>query len=417
MRRVWAVTGLLVVVFLAWLLFRYEAPPANAPTGDAASSTAAGVLPGPLGDASRREGGAAPSEGTSEEGQADGPPVRVEILDPDDRPVMGAWVEVWGLDESVLTSWRGDTVAAVHTDAGGDSTLTGLDPDRKYRLGVRPPRTRVDVLPLDVPEWRPADETLTLARAFLITGQVIDPGGSPVPRASVLCRAEGYQGQGVLTEEDGTFRVTGLREGSVTLIAVPDTWALTAAGGIPVTVSAGSERVTLTLQPDVDMNLRILNWPFEVPAEGTLRIENCPGARRTQRIRVSEKGIARIEGLRPHLTYSLSFRGPLDDYLPWIQSIPGNRANYSVELTRGLTISGKIVAPEGEWTQYRAYAFGHGLYVNAKVDEKGNYRLGGLVPGTWTVAGHAIQQKPFAFAYGTVKAEAGETADIELTKR
>ncbi|MHC4858808.1 MAG: carboxypeptidase-like regulatory domain-containing protein, partial [Planctomycetota bacterium] len=263
----------------------------------------------------------------------------------------------------------------------------------------------------------PADETLTLARAFLVKGQVIDPGATPVPRASVLCRAEGYRGQGVLTAEDGTFRVTGLREGSVTLIAVPDTWALTAAGGIPVTVSAGSERVTLTLQPDVAMNLRILNWPFEYPAEGTLRIENCPGVRRTQRVRVSAKGTARIEGLRPHLTYSLTFRGPLGDYLPWIQSIPGSRANYSVELTRGLAITGKVVAPEGEWTQYRVYAFGHGMYVNAKADEEGNYTLGGLVPGTWTVMAHAIQKKPFALASGKVTAEAGETADIELTKR
>jgi hypothetical protein len=335
-------------------------------------------------------------------------------VDADGRPVPLAEVSVWPLTGSTFTSW--DTIAAGKTDEAGALVLSGLDADRSYRLGIASPRNRDDVLGLTLDSWEPEDDCFSLGRAFCISGEVIDPSGNPVPQASVLCSAEGYSGHGVLASEKGAFRITGLREGPVTLTAVPDIWALTAAGGVPVEVSAGSEGVTLTLQPDVDMTLRILNWPGG-PRVGTLRVESRPDVRRTQRVQVGQRGVARIEGLRPHLTYSLSIRGPLADYLPWLQGIPGNRANYSVELERGLTITGKLIAPEGDWSQHRAYAFGHGQYVNAAVDAEGNYRFGGLVPGTWTVSGHAIQEKPFAFAYGTAKVEAGETADIELTRR
>lgn len=164
--------------------------------------------------------------------------VRVTVLDPAGRPLVGALVATGA--PGTRTAAGGLRVGArsvpgaapartgappagggmTFTNREGVALLVGLDPSADVTLRVTPGPTRSDLRPIVLPRWRPADSTLRLEAALRLRGRVLLPDGSSAPPALI----EQFDGARWVkvgsTRKDGTFELEGLPSGPWTLRAV-----------------------------------------------------------------------------------------------------------------------------------------------------------------------------------------------------
>jgi hypothetical protein len=303
------------------------------------------------------------------------------------------------------------------TDANGVAVLEGLDPGTEYRFVVNAPQGREDVLWYVAERWKPADETVRLARAFVVKGHVRDAGGRGVAGAAVSRQTgpNAWTGSGS-TGEDGAFAFTGLAPGDVTLKAQME--GLWNTPPVTTTVAAGAENVVLTIDPGLELSVRIDNWPSEAPAwsQAALRSETTEGPGLHLWRQVAADGTLRFRGLTAEMTYTL-WIPPVGDGLSL--KAPGLKARTGeqrLRLVPGKSVSGKFVVPAGGSVNgVNASPPDGAIQVQGVVHPDGTYEVRGLPDGTWRV--NAWGRAGDMGLTGNADVAAGGTVDVEMKAR
>ncbi|HTM22017.1 MAG TPA: carboxypeptidase regulatory-like domain-containing protein [Kofleriaceae bacterium] len=146
-----------------------------------------------------------------------GATVVVAVTGTGGRPIAGADVRLEARKRTRRSGWSSE-----ETDAAGQVRLRGLVPGG-YLL-------HVDTDDHLDPEPRPVEVAageqrfeVALADGGSIHGVVVDAAGAPVPGATVLIRGDRWSGwgwrRGVLTGDDGSFRLDGLAAGETRVVA------------------------------------------------------------------------------------------------------------------------------------------------------------------------------------------------------
>lgn len=172
---------------------------------------------------------------------ADGAILEGVVLGPQ-GPVKGARVELAGERPGML----GSAVA----DEAGHFELSGLPAGRATAVAIASGFAASEPSPLALRDGARAHLDLRLSEGLALRGKVVDDRGRPVPDAMVEAYLETgarapLPGRNVSATSgpDGTFALTGLREGSYRMFAYHDGLAQ----GPAQTVSAGTSEVELKL--------------------------------------------------------------------------------------------------------------------------------------------------------------------------
>lgn len=325
--------------------------------------------------------------------------------------------EAWDLGPD--GSWRSAGPGGANVTAqDGSVLLRGLDPDLTFTLLVRPPGARDDVRLSRQDAWRPADTEVRLERGYVVSGSIRDAAGKPVAGARLLRKTGETSWSGAPTNGDGTFRVTGLEAGPVTLRASAPGAAgrQEAAPGSEITVAAGTENVVLTVDPGLSLVVKVANLADRKgeAAQGLwallLRWEENRWTNADSQWDQQGGGSITFRGLKPDQRYAVWIAPQNDDLFGWASDVrPGE---LTLRLERGGSIRGRVLGPSGV-TQRRVWASGEfGQSVSAHVDAEGRYELKGLPDGRWKVqaAGRSGEQSLRAEGEATV----GGTLDLTL---
>ncbi len=154
-----------------------------------------------------------------------GTPIRLTIVDADDRPVPGATIELWQATTRTQSSWGATGIFEETTREDGSADLPALDTRRDLRLTVHPPEAVDDLLPVERDRWVPASGRVGLPRAFSVRVTVRDDEGRPL-RAKVERAQEEDEPPGSLppwnwvTDDSGVVTIRRFPHGPVRLRAV-----------------------------------------------------------------------------------------------------------------------------------------------------------------------------------------------------
>jgi hypothetical protein len=187
---------------------------------------------------------------------------------------------------------------------------------------------------------------------------------------------------------DGRFRFENLPPGTCRL------WLRTdGAVGFPyrlhqLDVPAGSEDVDYVIELGHRLEIVLSGWPGgdTVGRWVALRPDGPADPERVARVRLGPKLV--FEGLLPDLRYSLAVCGVAGRLCAESKGIRGDAGRVELVLEEGETVSGRLVLPPGA-REMRVHAVVHGESIDGRVEPDGAFTIGGLVPGTWTVHGHA----------------------------
>lgn len=339
------------------------------------------------------------------------------------------------------------TVALVPSRAGmqGESSAITKD-DGSYTFeGVRPGRYE---LRTTAPGYAPitddatvrievADENevierdITLQEGAFLTGVVRAPDGMPQPGAVVtVATSAGSKFQNrvrdllAVTDGSGTYRLPGVPPGvSVHLLAQHDAWSTTPSEDL--VLSPGERRtldVTLSGGSTIDgsvvdargipvVGARIRWGHVEEADRGRLRDSFRSDEFLGQRVlRSDESGHFRIENLQAGLTL---IKVEKEGYADWyrkdlVAPVEPTVMSVQAELVGAMTIRGRVLSTQGDQPIRDAYVYaverdadqspdddpGHvKALVSAQTDDRGEFALPGLPPGTyrvvaWFVPGH-----------------------------
>ncbi len=160
--------------------------------------------------------------------------VEGKVLSPDGQPVPDATVSVVRPTQNDLPSFSPLRAA---TDGDGWYRIDGIPPG-KQTLEARAEGYRRAVREIEAPP-RTATLDFALERGLEVSGRVVDDGGNPVPGAQLLLSAGRFSVDAprALSEVDGSFRLSGLQDGTYMLRASKDGYAPTDPRGQTVTLA------------------------------------------------------------------------------------------------------------------------------------------------------------------------------------
>ncbi|MBI3182144.1 MAG: carboxypeptidase regulatory-like domain-containing protein [Myxococcales bacterium] len=152
-------------------------------------------------------------------------PLAGAVVDPEGRPVANASIEArWPRppeeQEDSLERWRGKADSA-RSDADGGFALTALD-EGEYELRV----THSDFQPGRLKASAPSQGLrIALSQGATLSGEVVDERDRPVARAQVAASREGEDRfaepkTSEPTDAAGAFKISGLEEGTWSVVAV-----------------------------------------------------------------------------------------------------------------------------------------------------------------------------------------------------
>jgi hypothetical protein len=178
-------------------------------------------------------------------------------------------------------------------------------------------------------------------------------------------------------------------------------------------VRAGATDVVLTLDPGIDLEVRIAEWPAsasDVNAE--LVRQDAEGLPTVHRSRVASDGGARFRGLAPDRAYTL-WVPPVDGRPLLRRDVRVTRDALVVAFAPGKDITGRLVVPPGATvTSLWASADGDRFRVPGTWTKDGSYRVAGLPEGRWSI--HAGARKGHEQFEGRADAPAGGSVDVAL---
>lgn len=354
----------------------------------------------------------------------------VTVLTHDGEPVKGAIIFAYGDPNAPSAKRPAMGGGVVHggnnlTDAQGAYRVPSLDPATKYRLDVRPPRDRADLIGTSIEHWEPKDTTLRLLSGLSITGAVRDARGNGVSHASIYWRKGGRWKSGNV-RKDGTFTLDAFESSEELQIYATVTGRLPDEGATddPFTaaqrVRAGAKNVILTLDPGADLVVVADGWPAARGfVQGVLFGEGLRGGRTTHvSSHVYEGGRLVWHGLEPQ-----------GEYMVWIPPEGGERSALlrglraggepvKVTLEEGRAITGALTLPEGAKEAFvGALLPNTPFYVHLHRVPAGRFEIRGLPAGTsWTVVGVAdVGQRRFEVR-SLEPVLAGGSFDLDLAK-
>ncbi len=143
------------------------------------------------------------------------------VLAPDGMPVAGCDVGVLRTDASSPRR-----VSQATTNGAGRARLPGLEARGRYQVLIERSGSRKDLLPADLPDWTPQDETVVLEEAFEVSGVVDTVLEPPTNALRVRYRIEGKDEERVFWRlvwargDPPAFRIPDLGAGDVLRILV-----------------------------------------------------------------------------------------------------------------------------------------------------------------------------------------------------
>ncbi len=332
--------------------------------------------------------------------------VAVTVLDDAGEPVADASV-------TASTGWRSGArgYGEARTDSNGVAHLVGLDPALAYCLEVEVWSSRPRLHSSSRDDWKPVDTTVRLGRSLSVKGTVRDPAGHPMAGACVWASDDSVSWGPTKTGMDGTFTIGGLAAGEVVLRVSIEGNGGGAAAETRVTV--GTEGVVLTLDPGLDLVVRVTGWPVGAPSTAATLFEQGAGEPTYASARIAADGTARVRGLLADRAYTL-----------WIPPLPDGRSlltrdvrvgtgAIAVTLAPGKTIRGRLVVPAGAKVRgLFASREGGFMTVPGTWTSDGAYEIAGLPETAWTVSATAARgDERFR---GEADAPAGGTVDVVL---
>ena len=362
------------------------------------------------------------------------------VLDFEGHPVPGAYAYARPEGKG-REGWRGnrelpradqDVLQPFQFKHHGMIRLRGLDPDATFHLTVSAPNGRKDLKGLNREGWRPADETLKLARAWSISGVVKDQNGKPAQGISVRARREGTEkwDKSSHSDEQGRFDLRELDAGRYELEARASgvTYSSPAAAAGPGStqpvnkpdvkvVRAGTQNVALKVDTGERLVVRVRGMQAESGGWGTAMLRTADGS---HSLSGGWDGPGRVtfQGLRAGVDYTL-----------WIVGIPGNRYVHAkdvraqsdlleVDTKEGFRIHGRVTVPEGVALSRVGIGAGsrEGYNAHTRVDAKtGTFEFEGLPAGSYHLSAHAWHDgKSYR---GSAVVNTGGEAEIVLTPR
>lgn len=331
--------------------------------------------------------------------------VSITVSDEDGHPVVGALVSA--LREQDTHSGR-----LMRTDAAGVARLGRLDPSGAYMLQIEGARDESEFVRYAQRGWMPRDETIKLTRGGRIRGVVRDPSGKPVAGASVFSSSEEWVNAPVTSGADGAFSIIGLRPGDRVALSVSmnGNWDERTAR----TFAVGDEHVVLTIEPGLDLAVRVGNWRRQDASTVALLIPEDGARLGVLQATVGSDGSTRFRGLRANDTYSLWIPPDREGWTLQRRGIQAETNELRVLLVRGASITGRISGPDGV-VYGRVVASTHGglasVFGSVRLD--GAYEIVGLPEGTWTVEAHGRIGTDEYVARGASRA--GSVLDLELS--
>jgi hypothetical protein len=292
-----------------------------------------------------------------------------------------------------MTGWsgRGGSSGLTGTTAmDGTVLFRGLDSEATYTLNAGVPAGRDDLRVLRLERWSPADADVRLERGYVVSGSVRDAEGRPVEGARLMRKRGEHGWDGERLNPDGTFRLTGLESGPVTLRATGPGINRRGEAGTETTLQAGTENVVLVVDAGLSLTVRVANASER--REGRLRItllqwQNERWSRGDSENDRERPGQVTFRGLKPGDRYGVWIAPDNDDLYAFQADVrPGE---VTVRLERGGTIRGRVTAPSDSGRVSVSASNDLGLSVNGKVDADGRYEVKGLPSGRWTISGYA----------------------------
>jgi protocatechuate 3,4-dioxygenase beta subunit len=352
---------------------------------------------------------------------------RVRVRDADGQPVANAHVGLAARAPDVAPqpgqrgrrARHGQTQVSVVTVADGTALLRGLDPDLQWVLSVAP--NRDDLLGHSQDRWTPADVEVRLERGYAVSGVVRDPQGRALPGSQVMRKVgeNGWNGVGV--NQDGTFKITGLERGHVTLAA----WAPGVSVDVNdpsvqvLTVAAGTQDLVLTVDPGFELVVRITNVG-----------DRGPNGRNAQVALYAKRGEHWAQvGHQQDGDGSgrVAFRGLKADerHTVWVAPVAGNEyyglltdvkpggGETTLRLERGGTIQGRVTVAGTHESLWVGAGNDMGCWVSGTVDPDGRYEIRGVPYGMrWRVHAWANVGKQHWSAQA--EASVGGVADLRV---
>ncbi len=308
--------------------------------------------------------------------------VEGRVSAPDGRPVPGAGVSVVQSDSAF---GFGFSELSAQTDGDGRYVIDGVPPGART-VEARAEGYRRAVRDLEVAEGTTATADLTLERGFEISGRVVDEAGNPIASARLMLIA-GRDFSGVLSDlsgADGSFRFTGVQEGTFRLSARKEGYTTSPMGdtvtvkgasvsGVEVKLMAGG---TITgqlsgLEFSQLSRVRVTANDFrsgQVDADGIYRIPNVP------------PGEWSVEATVPDTALHAEGHVTLD---------PGMaEAKLDLQFGKGLTLTGIVLrngAPLAGAILLLARTGTISRY-QADSDHQGVFRFGGLDAGKYELS-------------------------------
>lgn len=318
-----------------------------------------------------------------------------------------------------------------HTSSdGGFSLAVGAG---TYNLRAWPPEgsddTPSEAIEVSVPGGPNLDLTIELTSPSF-TGRVVDPDGDPVPSLWVQVKQGGQPLPGnsytVESDGDGWFKVGPLPDGVYTLDIIPQgggTYgSLTGLG--PYTYTGSLINLGELQLPDANVTGRV------VEPDGTTPVENAHVQLHTHnwsQVYFANTGAdGRLYLSVPAGTYMIEVQPPQgSDYAgpaPAEVTVPAEGLDLGdIALVQPL-IWGQVTEPDGitpvPWVWVVAHNANWSVNAGGATDENGEFRIGGLPPGTYYVEAFPPPDSEFAGAAKVtvtiVEEDPGHEVDLVL---
>ncbi len=276
-----------------------------------------------------------------------------------------------------------------------------------YQLWVEAKGFKAQRMPVVVGRGESTVE-VSMAKAVVISGRVLDEYDRPAPGIAVLVNPIG---DSVQSDEQGRFLAEVPSPGSYSLHAHHSDW-----GGGQVTVSAPAQNVELRLAPQAGVQVQVQVGGRRVEGAQASVWQERAGSFRSDRPSGAD-GVVLLRGLPPG-TYSLIAEHP--DYLSStrydVTVVDGQLSKVTAELRPGGRVSGTVVDERGAPVQQAAVSVipSRGA-TPVNTDAEGHFEISPLVPGAeYRVAVNHLAYEPEAPAQATVD---GEPITITLKRR